>query len=150
MATNIKAISSIFSLVMRKNKIEREKHTTLQAFLFLFFCRLYLNDIEPHSAAAIKDKANNTITDDESRLARWKEHFEEVLNRDAPVHPITIDTTDRRHQNRTVALGIKMLKNGKSGGIANIVAELLKAERCQPKNCIMMILSESYSDNRKE
>ena len=61
----------------------------------------------------------------------------EVLNRDAPVHPITIDTTDipviedistEQINEDEVARGIKTLKNGKSGGTDNIVAELLKAD----------------------
>ena len=34
-----------------------------------------------HKNTAINDKGDKTITDDFSRLARWKEHFEEILNR---------------------------------------------------------------------
>ena len=52
------------------------------------------------------------------------------------MHPITIDTTDtpviedistEPINEDEVARGITTLKNGKSGGIDNIVAELLKA-----------------------
>ena len=38
----------------------------------------------------INDKGSKTITDDSSRHARWKEHFEEILNRPPPTNPIVI------------------------------------------------------------
>ena len=43
-----------------------------------------------HKNTAINDKGGKTITDDSSRLARWKEHFEEILNRPPPTNPIVI------------------------------------------------------------
>ena len=47
-----------------------------------------------HKNTAINDKGGKTITDDSSRLARWKEHFEEILNRPPPTNPIVI-TADK-------------------------------------------------------
>ena len=36
----------------------------------------------------IKDKQGHILTDDEAILDRWKEHFEELLNRPDPENPI--------------------------------------------------------------
>ena len=33
---------------------------------------------------AIKDKNNNTLTTEREQYLRWKEHFQEVLNRKDP------------------------------------------------------------------
>ena len=48
----------------------------------------------PHKNTAINNKGSKTITDDSSRLARWKEHFEEILNRPLPVNPIVINAEE--------------------------------------------------------
>ena len=87
---------------------------------------------------AINDKGGKTITDDSSRLARWKEQFEEILNRPPPTNPIVITADEvpeiEEIRTRPVSKGkgevknaISSLKNGKAAGVDNIVAELLKA-----------------------
>ena len=38
-------------------------------------------------AAAVKNKDGELLKNKEERLARWKEHFGEVLNRDTPESP---------------------------------------------------------------
>jgi len=38
--------------------------------------------------AAVKSKDGELLKNKEARLARWKEHFEEVLNRDTPKSPM--------------------------------------------------------------
>ena len=35
----------------------------------------------------IKDKNGNVLTSDEDQLKRWREHFEELLNRPPPQNP---------------------------------------------------------------
>ena len=91
----------------------------------------------PHKNTAINDKGGKTITDDSSRLARWKEHFEEILNRPPPTNPIVIaadevpeieDISTRLISKGEVKNAISSLKNGKAAGVDNIVAELLKAD----------------------
>ena len=47
-----------------------------------------------HKITAINDKGGKTITDDSSGLARWKEHFEEILNRPPPTNSIVITADD--------------------------------------------------------
>ena len=90
-----------------------------------------------HSSTVIKDKDNNVITEEDTRLERWKEHFEEVLNREPPENPITIidqppleieGISTEPVSVEEVRLGIMSLNGGKAGGVDNIVAELLKAD----------------------
>ena len=85
---------------------------------------------------AINDKGGKTITDDSSGLARWKEQFEEILNRPPRTNPIvtTADEVPEIEEIRTrpvskgeVKNAKSSLKNGKAAGVDNIVAELLKA-----------------------
>ena len=84
---------------------------------------------------AVKDKCGNLITEGLARRERWKEHFEEILNRSIPDDPVTdveIDLiineigTDpiTKAEIRTV---LRKMKNGKAGGKDEITAELLKA-----------------------
>ena len=89
-----------------------------------------------HKNTAINDKGGKTITDDSSRLARWKELFEEILNRPPPANPIVITADEvpeiEEISTRPISKGevknaISSLKNGKAAGVDNIVAELLKA-----------------------
>ena len=90
-----------------------------------------------HKNTAINDKGGKTITDDSSRLARWKEHFEEILNRSPPTNTIVITADEvpeiEEISTRPISKGevknaISSLKNGKAAGVDNIVAELLKAD----------------------
>ena len=37
----------------------------------------------------VKDKQGVLRTEKSDRMERWKEHFSEILNRDAPIDPIT-------------------------------------------------------------
>ena len=67
---------------------------------------------------------------------RWKEHFEEILNRPIPDDPVTdveIDTiineisTDPITK-AEIGTALRKMKNGKTGGKDEITAELLKAD----------------------
>ena len=95
-----------------------------------------------HSSPEIKDKDNNVITEEDKRVEGWKEHFEEVLNREPPESPIAIiyqppleieSISTEPVSEEEVRLGIMSLKDGKAGGVDNIVAELLKG---RPRNVI--------------
>ncbi|CAH1239030.1 Hypp5694 [Branchiostoma lanceolatum] len=83
----------------------------------------------------VKAKDGTLLSKGEDKLARWAEHFEEVLNRpdptspptvfDEPPHPLPIDTSD--FTEAEVQEAIKTLKNNKSPGMDGITAEMLKA-----------------------
>ena len=89
---------------------------------------------------AIRDKNGNTISGKEEILARWTEHFEEVLDRGEPPNPVTeeedngFDFSDviseigtEEPTKEEVKSAIRDLKNGKTPGIDSITAEMLKA-----------------------
>ena len=84
----------------------------------------------------MKDKCGNLLTEGLARKERWKEHFEEILNRPIPDDPVTDVEMDpiineispdpiTKAENRTA---LRKMKNGKAGGKDEITAELLKAD----------------------
>jgi hypothetical protein len=87
------------------------------------------------STVPIKDKAGRLLTTEKEQEARWKEHFEEVLNRSDPVSPaeikdpaedLNIDTDPPTRAE--ILSAIKTLKNRKAPGEDHLNAELLKAD----------------------
>ena len=88
------------------------------------------------SVNAVKDKSGNLLTEETVRRERWKEHFEEILNRPVPAVPIAdlecdpvIKEISTSHITKAeIRTAIRKMKNGKSGGKDNITVELLKAD----------------------
>ncbi|KAI4901974.1 hypothetical protein NFI96_006075 [Prochilodus magdalenae] len=72
----------------------------------------------------------------EARLRRWKEHFQEILNRDTPEEPPQeeeeeIEELDIQVEAPTIQeikRAVKDLRNGKASGADQITAEMLKAD----------------------
>ena len=90
----------------------------------------------PKNHMAPVKKANGTITSTKAEQhARWKEHFEQVLNCPEPEikHDFRnddifeLDINTESVTSAEIQKAIKNLKNGKSAGIDGIPAELLKA-----------------------
>lgn len=90
---------------------------------------------------AIKDKVGGKIlSSKEERKRWWKEHFQDihVLNRPQPDHPLEVESELKGQFTDEIDTGpirkieiiraIKKLKNGKSGGVDGITAEMLKAD----------------------
>ena len=90
----------------------------------------------PRKTAAITNKDVKLLKSKEERQARWKEHFEEVLNREAPPNPPTdeemeeeeLDINTEPPTEEEIRKVVQALKNGKAPGSDQITAELLKAD----------------------
>ena len=91
----------------------------------------------------VRNKEGRLLTMVEDQLARWKEHFQKVLNRPALEQrpqlnlgdPLDINIGEITKEEIHKALG--SLKNGKAAGTDNIPAEALKKEeRTSLTTCI--------------
>ena len=83
----------------------------------------------------IKDKNGNVLTSDEDQLKRWREHFEELLNRPPPQNPRDITAAEEvlqinceRPSKAEIEKAIHHMKRGKASGPDNIPAEAIKAD----------------------
>ena len=80
----------------------------------------------------VRDKQGQLLTSVEAQLARWKEHFEEVLNRPPPQNPPVLDPGEPLDINtgeitkQEIRKAVKALKNGKAAGADHIPPEVLK------------------------
>ena len=84
----------------------------------------------------VKDKEGNLLTEENATLNRWKQHFEEILNRVTPETTYTDEeiggaTEDIEIDVSTIKITelkteIKKMKNGKAAGPDGIPAEILK------------------------
>ena len=83
----------------------------------------------------MKDKEGATLTKKEDQLKRWAEHFEEILNRDAPTNPPNIPPAELQLQVNTgmptkeeISKAIGKIKRGKAPGPDGIPPEALKGD----------------------
>ena len=82
-----------------------------------------------------KDKNGNVLTSDEDQLKRWREHFEELLNRPPPQNPPDITPAEEvlqinceRPSKAEIEKAIHHMKRGKASGPDKIPAEAIKAD----------------------
>ena len=80
----------------------------------------------------VRDKEGKLSTHIDDQLARWKEHFQEVLNRPPPQDAPQLKPEDLLHINTgpitkaEIRKSLRSLKNGKATGTDNIPPEALK------------------------
>ena len=80
----------------------------------------------------VRDKEGKLLTHIDDQLARWKEHFQEVLNRPPPQDAPQLEPEDLLHINTgpitkaEIRKSLRSLKNGKATGTDNIPPEALK------------------------
>ena len=85
---------------------------------------------------AVKDKCGNLTMEELARRERWKEHFDEILNRPIPdnpvteveINPIINEISSDPITKAEIRTALRKMKNGKAGGKDEIKAELLKAD----------------------
>jgi Reverse transcriptase (RNA-dependent DNA polymerase) len=102
---------------------------------FRNFRRLKSNG--PRVSSQVRASSGELITDVPRKLERWRQHFEELLNRPPPVPSVSIaEDAEAATPAQGVACGppsldevsmaIRRLKTGKAAGVCGIVPELLK------------------------
>ena len=86
---------------------------------------------------AVKDRNGNLLTAKTEVLERWKQHFEEILNKDQPQYPViipdnegleTLNVNLETFSSAEIRKALKQMKNGKAPGMDNISVELLKTD----------------------
>ena len=85
--------------------------------------------------SAVKSKDGELLKNKEARLARWKEHFEEILNRNTPDSPPQdeesteeLDIAVEEPTIEEIKTALRTLRNGKAPGADQITAEMLKSD----------------------
>ena len=86
--------------------------------------------------STVKDKNGKILSSQDEKKKRWKEHFEEVLNRPRPENPLVVESEGDAIDDIDTGVirkdeiikAMKKLKNGKSGGSDGITSEILKAD----------------------
>jgi hypothetical protein len=98
-----------------------------------------------------KDKNENLISDRDKIIERWKEHFNELLNKHHSIN--TINETQEIHTAENlipepsieeVEKAVDKLKNNKSGGEDSITAELLKYGGKEIRNKLHLLITKIW------
>ena len=92
----------------------------------------------------VKDKQGVLRSEKSDGMERWKEHFSEILNRDAPIDPITEDEIEDVEEIEEIDTGrlrisearsaLKRTRSGNAAGINQVGPELLKAKTEVPRD----------------
>ena len=84
------------------------------------------------SCPPVKDKSGRPLGREADQLIRWRQHFEEVLNRDEPDDPVRIEERNyvsniniQPPTKEEIRACIKQMSKGKAPGLDNINAEVL-------------------------
>jgi exonuclease III len=83
---------------------------------------------------AMKDKGGNILTEKEEVMCRWREHFQELLNRPDPVRRFhgnqhegeDLDIDISIPTEEEVQVAVRKLKNNKAAGVDRVNAEMMK------------------------
>lgn len=105
--------------------------------------------------AAVKRKDGELLKSKDARLTRWKEHFEEVLNREIP------ESTPQEEQEQREELDISVeppptheeralmaLRNGKVPRADQITAEMLKSDLVQTSQELKFTFAQILKEER--
>ena len=101
----------------------------------------------------VKDKEGNFISSEQGKTARWKEHFEEVLNRPEPAQTPDIPPADEDLDiaidpptEEEIKQAMKTLKNGKAAGVDGVTAEMLRAEEAMTPRLLAEMFQKIWED----
>ena len=100
----------------------------------------------------VRDKKGEIISKESEQVLRWKEHFEETLNRPDPVVDIpdiqaareVLEISTEPPTLTEVKVALQNMKNGKAAGIDGITADMLKAEDVMTPKLLRDILEKIW------
>ncbi|XP_062566445.1 uncharacterized protein LOC134228767 [Saccostrea cucullata] len=102
----------------------------------------------------VKDKQGNLITSEREQEDRWREHFEEVLNRQEPNELAHIPEADTDSEIETeepskaeIFKAITALKNNKAPGNDQLPAELFKADPNHAAGILHSLFTKIWNNN---
>ena len=131
--------------------VEAEEAAGRQDLKTLYRINKMLNNGFKNNDVPVKDADGNVISKEAEKLARWKEHFESILNRPEPEQvaeiPLAVEDLDICIDPPTmeeVKAAIKVMKSGKAGGADQVTAEMLKAEETETPHLLMCIFREIW------
>ena len=103
----------------------------------------------------VMDKTGQVLTNQADQLNRWKEYFEELLNRPSPDEPPDILLTETPHRINTdrpstqeIRKAILQLKNGKVPGPDGIPPEAIKADTETSVDCLYRLFVKSWVEEK--
>ena len=103
----------------------------------------------------IRDKQGNLLTKESLQLQRWKEYFQDILNRPPPDSIPDIEETTEdlnincgRISKEEIKRAIKKLKLGKAPGIDNIPSDVLKADIGATTDVLYSLLNEIWGKEK--
>ena len=92
-----------------------------------------LTTVKQRKATTVQDRSEKCLTEERQILNRWTEYCSELYNYEANGDPSVLNCpqTDTEDDHpilrREVEAAVQSLKKGKSGGVDNILAELVQA-----------------------
>uniref|UniRef100_H3B4N3 Reverse transcriptase domain-containing protein n=1 Tax=Latimeria chalumnae TaxID=7897 RepID=H3B4N3_LATCH len=114
---------------------EAEKAAKLGDMGTLYKLTKFLSGMKkPTGTSVLKGKDGQILTKEKDKIKRWKEHFEEVLNRTPLEHPALLPRGNWQFEmemgptkEREIVQAIKKIKNGKASDENKITVEMIKA-----------------------
>ena len=92
-----------------------------------------LTTVKQGKATTVQDRSGQCLTEERQILNRWTEYCSELYNHKANGDPSVLNCTrtdtddDHPILRREVEAAVQSLKKGKSAGVHNILAELVRA-----------------------
>uniref|UniRef100_A0A0B7BIP1 Reverse transcriptase domain-containing protein n=1 Tax=Arion vulgaris TaxID=1028688 RepID=A0A0B7BIP1_9EUPU len=114
------------------NEIAEETAASKGDLKALYETTRLLSGRKNNQSRPVRDKTGKLLTKIDEQLGRWREHFQEVLNRPPPLNPLDLGQGDPLDINvgeitkQEIRNALKNLKKGKAAGVDNIPAEALR------------------------
>ncbi|VDP78905.1 unnamed protein product [Schistosoma curassoni] len=103
----------------------------------------------------VKSKEGKVITNIEEQRNKWVEHFQELLNRPAPLNSPNIEAvpTDlpidvSPPTIEEISMAIRQIKSGKAAGPDNIPAEALKADVAVTARILHLLFNKIWDEEQ--